>query len=224
MKTRLLILAVCAMTMAACSKKNETTVTTDTRIKDGDGNVYDTVRIGAQVWLTENLKTTSYRNGDDIDEVSDSVQWSSTYTPAFCTYKNDSTYINEYGELYNWFAVHESRELCPTGYHIPADSEWTALINYLGTNAGGKLKETGLMHWVSPNAGASDSSGFHALPGGDRYRTGEYNWDGKYGHWWAADTSLPGQARIIRLDYNGPNVYRTDRDKRDGYSVRCLKD
>ena len=115
---------------------------------------YNRVSIGTQVWIAENLKTSKYRNGDAVPYVTNGVQWGELSSGSYCWYNNDAaTYKNTYGAIYNWFAAHDSRFLCPTGWHIPSDEEWTKLTTFLGgeTVAGGKLKETGFIHWQAPN-------------------------------------------------------------------------
>jgi uncharacterized protein (TIGR02145 family) len=147
--------------------KTTTDVETNT-VTDIDGNIYHTVTIGTQVWMVENLKTTKYRNGDPIPNVTGNA-WAALTTGAYCWYNNDAaTYKATYGALYNWYAVADSRNIAPTGWHVPTDAEWTTLTTFLGGEsvAGGKLKETGTNHWTSPNTGATNETGFTALPGG----------------------------------------------------------
>jgi len=125
-------------------------------VSDIDGNYYKTIQIGSQIWMAENLKTTRYNDGSNIPLVTDNTAWSNLTTPGYCWYNNDAaTYKNVYGALYNWYAVNTGK-LCPSGWHVPSEYEWTLLVNYLGGvyAAGGKLKETGTTHWYSPNAGA----------------------------------------------------------------------
>jgi uncharacterized protein (TIGR02145 family) len=139
-------------------------------VTDGDGNVYNTVTIGTQVWMKENLKTTKYNNGVTIPPVTDNTSWVNLITPGYCWYNNDaSTYKNTYGALYNWYTVNTGI-LCPIGWHVPTVTEWTTLGAFLGGDdvAGGKMKEVDLTHWLSPNTGATNESGFTGLPGGLR--------------------------------------------------------
>ncbi len=155
-------------------------------VTDIDGNVYHTVTIGTQVWLVENLKTTRYNDGTSIPLVTDSAAWSNADTSAYCWYNNDIANKNTYGALYNWFTVNTGK-LAIAGWHIPTDAEWTTLTDYLGGEsiAGGKLKETGTTHWRSPNAGATNESGFTALPGGHRDVNGTFSAMGDDGFWWS---------------------------------------
>ena len=161
MKNSILIL----ISLAFFPFKNQAQTVTDI-----DGNVYNTVTIGTQVWMKENLKVTHYNNGDEIPNIEDNAAWTGLSNGAYCNYQNDNDFVDTYGRLYNWFAVDDGREICPTGWHIATDAEWTILSDYLGGRhiAGGKLKEAGTTHWASPNTGATNSSGFTGLPSGMR--------------------------------------------------------
>ena len=195
-------------------------------MSDIDGNAYHTVTIGTQVWMVENLRTTKYNDGTSIPLVTDAAAWSTLTTPAYCWYNNDeATFKSTYGALYNWYAVNTGK-LCPTGWHVPSDAEWATLITYLGdtTKAGGKLKETGTTHWVSPNTGATNSTGFTALPGGSHYTNGVFYLNGKYGWYWGTTENTSSDAWHIYLQYNTSLIYRTAGSKGLGFSVRCLKD
>ena len=211
-------------------------------VTDMDGNTYNTVRIGTQIWMRENLKTLKFRNGIDISPVPSSKgdYWRTLTTPASCWY-NDSVGIKNtsYGALYNWFAVNNGY-LCPTGWHVPTDEEWTTLTTYLGGEglAGGKLKETGSLHWNSPNTGATNQSNFTALPGGSRGPS--FSDKGVYGIWWSAsdfdviiysdDTRLTAgvqkgpEAWTRMLSYKDGAAWREPVPKQTGLSVRCIKD
>ena len=145
-------------------------------LKDIEGNVYPAVIIGTQVWMAENLKTTKYNDGMAIPLVSDNNAWEALKTPGYCWYNNDAAANkNRFGALYNWYTVN-TKKLCPAGWHVPNDKEWTTLRTYLGGEeiAGGKLKETGTTHWTSPNTDATNQTGFTALPGGGRRSNGEF--------------------------------------------------
>ncbi|MFN5628176.1 MAG: fibrobacter succinogenes major paralogous domain-containing protein [Bacteroidota bacterium] len=153
-------------------------------ITDQDGNVYKTIVIGTQEWMAENLKSSHYLNGDLIPWVTNEATWGALTTGAACWYNNDSiTYNCPYGRLYNWYAVTDTRNVCPTGWHVPSDAEWTTLINHIDTNAvggsnnntaGGKMKSTGTQYWPSPNTDATNESGFSGLPGGGRSSNGAF--------------------------------------------------
>ena len=172
----------------------------DNVIKDGDGNVYTSVKIDTQVWIVENLKTTKYNDGIAIPLVTDNSDWGNLTTSAYCWYTNDAAANKStYGSIYNWYAVNTGK-LCPTGWHVPTDEEWTILINYLGGGsvAGNKLKEAGTIHWISPNAGTNES-GFTALPGGRRTSAGIYVSLTDYGYWWSSTESSSTMACVKLL-------------------------
>jgi uncharacterized protein (TIGR02145 family) len=196
---------------------------------DQDRNTYKTIKIGTQTWMAENLRTTKYRNGEAITEVSGRAYWISLNTNgAYCNYKNTMNYdtIATYGRLYNWYAVKDIRNIAPTGWHVASDAEWSTLTTYLGGEsvAGSKLKETGTTHWLGPNS-ASNASGFTALPGGVCGADGEFNLIKVNGIWW---TSVEGgiEDSVWGRDMNsGSSIYSfTNNNKNFGYSVRCLKD
>ena len=157
-------------------------------VTDIDGNLYYAVIIGSQCWMAENLKTTKYRNGDAIPNVTDNTTWSALITGALCNYNNDANNMTTYGRLYNWYAVSDSRNIAPVGWHVPTDVELTTLTDYLGglSIAGNKLKEPGTTHWASPNTGAVNETGFTALPGGYRVSSGSFSNLGNNGYWWSS--------------------------------------
>jgi uncharacterized protein (TIGR02145 family) len=138
-------------------------------LTDKDGNFYDTLTIGTQSWMTENLKTSRYNDSTLIPHVTENTEWIDLITPGFCWYENNFNNKAIYGNLYNWYTV-ATTKLCPSGWHVPSDAEWLTLIDYLGGEsvAGGKLKEIGNSHWISPNTGATNESGFTSLPSGNR--------------------------------------------------------
>lgn len=195
---------------------------------DEDGNNYAVVTIGTQTWMAENLATTKYNDGIDIPLITDGNTWGALSSPAYCWYHNDqATYGNTYGALYNWFTV-GTGNLCPTGWHVPTFAEWTTLSDYLGGKfvAGGKLKETGITHWWSPNTGATNESGFTCLPGGQRQSSGSFGNNGKLGYWWSASIYQPtGAAFYLHMDYDSVILFNQNFDSnRSGRSVRCLRD
>lgn len=210
--------------ISGCNKEENT----PEKVTDIDGNVYKTVKIGNQEWFAENLKTTKYRDGSAIPNITDNTAWSSQTAGAYCWYNNDATtYKSTYGALYNFYAVVSSRNLCPTGWHVPTDAEWTTLTNYLGGEsvAGGKLKETGTTHWASPNTGATNETGFSALPGGRRnYFSGSFSIIGNYGLWWGSPEIGTNHAWSRYLSYDLGNVGRSINIEQNGFSVRCLRD
>jgi uncharacterized protein (TIGR02145 family) len=193
--------------------------------KDIDGDVYTSVTIGTQVWMVENLKTTRYSNGDLIGTTTpDTLDILGESTPKYQWACNgNKSNVNTYGRLYTWYAVTDTRNVCPTGWHVPSDAEWTTLTTYLGGEsvAGDKLKETGTTHWSAPNEGATNSSGFTALPGGYRAYNGAFGTDGR---WWSSTESEMGTAYGRSMFHNGSNVDRAIQYKNFGWSVRCLRD
>jgi len=206
---------------------SQVSFTTQTEtVTDADGNVYHTVTIGTQVWMAENLKTTKYRDGTAIPNVTNAASWVGLTTGAFCWYNNDATtYKNTYGGLYNWYAVNTGK-LAPTGWHVPTDAEWTTLTTFLGGEdvAGSKLKETGTTHWLSPNAGATNETGFTALPGGYRINDGAYGDFGGSGYWWCSNEGGTSNPFLRYMTCGFSKVVRSDTSKQYGISVRCVKD
>jgi uncharacterized protein (TIGR02145 family) len=196
---------------------------------DDDGNMYNTITIGTQIWMKENLKTTKFSNGTDIPLVTSSLGWYYLTTPGYCWYGNDANNKATYGALYNWYAVNVekngNRNVCPPGWHVPADNEWTILMTYLGGDsvAVGKLKETGTFHWQYPNSDATDESGFTALPGGARDFDGVFYGIGSYGYWWSATEFAIGGAWSRYIGYDGSGGDRHGNLETDGFSVRCVK-
>jgi uncharacterized protein (TIGR02145 family) len=193
-------------------------------VKDKDGNYYRIVTIGAQVWMADNLKTTRFRDSTLIPLVGDNTTWSQLPTPGYCWYNNQSDYGNTYGALYNWPTV-SSQKLCPTGWHVPTDTEWISLENQLGglSVAGGKLKEIGTEHWTVPNSGATNEMMFNALPGGYRMNTGEYDNKGSYGNFWSATSVNATVAYYRYLYYGNGTMTKSFVNQKYGLSVRCLK-
>ena len=196
-------------------------------VTDIDGNIYNAVTIGTQTWMQQNLNVTHYRNGDAIPNVTDFTAWSHLTTGAYCDYNNAPDSSTTYGRLYNWWTVVDTRSLCPIGWHVPADSEWTTLTTYLGGEsiAGGKLKEAGLTHWASPNTAATNETGFTALPAGYLSSSGTYLYIGYFGYWWSSPGGNSTIAWYRSMYYDYSNVYRNySFNKTLGFSVRCVKD
>ncbi len=197
-------------------------------VTDYNGNVYNTVQIGTQCWMKENLKARNYRNGTTIPNISTNITWLQLVTGARCWYNNDSaTYAATYGALYNWYAVDNPNGLCPTGWHVPTDAEWTILTDFLGglSVAGGSLKETGTTHWHGYNTGATNSSGFTALPGGDRNsHNGWFSQVGGVGSWWSSSVYSSASARSLSLSCNTSIVNMSSYNNNYGFSVRCVRD
>lgn len=195
-------------------------------VTDIDGNVYHTVIIGTQVWMVENLRTTKYRNGDTIPNITDKTAWENISYGGYCWYNNDITNKETYGALYNWYAVDDSRNLAPEGWHIPSAEEWNTLIDFLGGDmvAGGKLKEEGTLHWRSPNIDATNESGFSGLPAGFENGTDFYSLGFTTFYWSTDEGEFPGEVWGIKL-YNGHgHVEKGYGSKKPAHSVRCIKD
>lgn len=215
----ILIIIITSLLLTKCEKESGLPV-------DGDGNEYDTVVIGTQTWLAENLKTTKYNNRVSIPLVTDNNQWISTTTAAFCWYGNNATLKDDYGALYNWWAVKVSF-LCPLGYHVPNDEEWKTLINYLGGEeiAGAKLKTTGTQFW-SPNNIATNESRFSAMPGGKRdHNDGTFYSIRNYGSWWSSSPGIDEDSgRRVDIFHSMSGAYLKGLSKKAGFSVRCIKD
>lgn len=190
-------------------------------VTDIDGNVYHTITIGTQVWMLENLRVTRFRNGDSIKYVTDSYYWDSDNVPHYCPYNSDESNVNVYGYLYNQSAVLDTDGLAPSGWHVPSPAEIQILIDYLGSEAvaGGKLKEYGTSHWHSPNIGASNESGFTALPGGRRVAYGAYERIGDICNFWS---SYPWW--LMQINYNEPRAFFYIQAGSTGASVRCIRD
>jgi uncharacterized protein (TIGR02145 family) len=198
---------------------------------DGDGNNYPVIQIGTGkgsplIWMAENLKTTKFKNGTTIiPNVPGSDEWGALSTPAYCWNNNVAGYKDTYGALYNWYAV-STGNLCPSGWHVPSDAEWTSYTEFLGDEsvAGGKLKETGTAHWVSPNVEASNETGFTALPGGYRDSNGGFNYIGYYSKLWSGTEGGATFSWSRYISNSNSNLTRTTFDKKAGLSVRCIKD
>jgi uncharacterized protein (TIGR02145 family) len=224
--------------LLGCNKED---VETDT-LNDIDGNTYQTVTIGEQTWMAENLKTTKYRDGTTIPLVTDTTEWINLTTPGYCWYNNDAaTYKNTYGALYNWYTVNTDK-LCPAGWHIPTDAEWTELENYLianGYNYDGTTSENKIgkslastSGWeassdvgaVGNDQGSNNSTGFSALPGGLRLFDSYFYYVGDVGNWWSSTEYSSSIANYQYLSYDYDSLGHSYLNKETGFSVRCLRD
>jgi uncharacterized protein (TIGR02145 family) len=206
----------------SCKKEKED----DGSLKDFDGNLYTAVVIGTQTWMVENLKTTHFNNGSEIPLISNNTTWGNLSSPGYCWYNNDeSSNKRIYGALYNWYTVNTGN-LCPSGWHVPKKEEWDVLSSNLGgdNSAGGKLKEIGTTHWLSPNIGATNESGFTGLPAGQRDNMGTFLYLGLNGFWWANTISYSDWAFSRELDYDYSNFFSFNDKMKFGFSVRCIKD
>jgi len=198
------------------------------QVRDIDENFYNIIQIGNQVWMSENLKTTTYSDGTPIPMVEDYEEWASLSLPAYSWYNNDSLNAEDYGALYNFYAV-ESEKLCPDGWHVPSDEDWIELESFLGVaeSGGGALKEEGISHWKTPNAQATNVSGFTARPGGYRSYNGTFNLIRIDGFWWSSSVkNWYGQTnRVVyrNLKYDEQGIFRPIAEKANGFSVRCIQ-
>ena len=211
-----------------------------TIVTDIDGQTYPTVQICNQTWMAKNLDVAHYSNGEIIPQVTDPTEWANLTTGAWCWYNNDSaTYGSVYGRLYNWYAVNDPRGLAPLGWHVPSDAEWNKLVKCLDVNAdtsitlgdqspiaGGALKEEGLTHWISPNLGATNSSEFTALPGGNRDPfNGIFATMGNVCVWWSSSLATSTSVWVRYLYYYQASIAKSNLiSMKDGFSVRCVKD
>jgi uncharacterized protein (TIGR02145 family) len=207
-------------------------------VTDIDGNVYQTVTIGTQIWTASNLKVTHYRNGDSIPRVTAAATWIGLTTGAYCEYDNDVNNVATYGRLYNEYAVTDGRGIAPVGWHIPTDAEWKQMEmtlgmsqlqadseGYRGNTEGGKLKENGTSHWTNPNTGATNASGLAMLPGGFRsYDRGTDYFIHNVANFWTSTKNGTDSAWCRYVSYNHATIARSYLSERDGFAVRCVKD
>jgi uncharacterized protein (TIGR02145 family) len=222
--------------VSAVTELTQTTSACMVTISDVDGNVYNTVTIGTQVWMAENLKATKYNDNTAIPNITVNETFAAATTGAYSDYDNTPSNSTTYGRLYNWYAIDNDattktasnggKNICPTGWHVPTIAEWTTLSTYLGggTVAGAKLKETGTTHWETPNTGATNESGFTGLPAGIRSSSGTWN-IGVQTYWWSSSKhsgSVYNDYTYIQNNYNNLSIsYPSDPM---GFSVRCISD
>lgn len=210
---------------SSCKKTDPVTVPGDpTTVTDIDGNVYGVVRIGTQLWTTENLRTTRYNDGTPITTALSNTAWTSATSGSYGIYDDNSANNITYGKLYNWYAVNTGK-LAPAGWHVPATEEFNLMVETLGGSsvAGGKLKSTSSL-WDAPNTGATNSSGFNGLPGGYRGSGGGYSLMGRSGYWWTSTQANAGQGRYFLLDNDFASSGGNGATKTFGYSVRLVRD
>jgi uncharacterized protein (TIGR02145 family) len=219
--TRIALTALVLVSVMAGCRKTDSTISP---VSDIDGNSYRTIRIGDQIWMAENLKTSKFADGEVIPEVRDSADWCYLVAPALCWYDNDQdSYKDLYGALYNFYTV-STGKLCPEGWHVPTKDEWQQLIYFLGdTLSGGKLKEQGTLHWNDPNTGAINSAGFSALPAGIRYLEGTFASQGYFTAFWSANEADTVHGWYSSLYYRDALTGTGSTPKRNGLSVRCVR-
>jgi uncharacterized protein (TIGR02145 family) len=214
-------------------------VSCNTSTNQSETSNLESITICNQIWSAQNLSVSKYQNGDEIPQIKDDIQWQNLTTGAWCWYNNDSTNNGVYGKLYNWYAVNDPRGLAPTGWHIPNESEWGELINCNGGQAfaGGALKEAGLAHWIAPNLGATNNSGFGAVPAGIRHNNcmqdpGNFYGLGTFAWFVGIGQDSTGNVPAFHSMTNGSNetcgplcfgIWNC-LENRTGVSVRCVKD
>lgn len=219
----LFVMASLLATLNGCTKEDEN-LSVDPpmagTVSDADGNAYDTVRIGTQTWMVQNLRTTKYNDGTDIPAATASTDWPNVITPCYCWYDNDAIDKNTYGAIYNWYVVNTGK-LAPTGWHIPTMAEFELLRNYLGGLTVGepKMMEAGTLHWTVNAAQVTNSSGFTALPGG--YRWSSFIGKGTMACWWTSMTN--GSSSAWYKSLAGYMLSSNSATKSYGMSVRCIK-
>jgi len=231
MKKLIKILIIPGLLILITGCKERTTVT------DIDGNIYNTVKIGGQVWLKENLRVTKFNDGTPIPNVTDITEWRHHDSPAYCWYDNDIKYKEPYGALYNWHAAGDRNDLCPTGWHVPGDEEWKELEMYLGmtreqadgtvwrgTDQGGKIKEAGTAHWAEPNKGATNESGLTVLGTGRRFTSGLFGTMHQGSTIWTSTQSSLSSATYRHFASGNAGIGRNPAgEKKFGFPVRCIK-
>ena len=192
-------------------------------VSDFDGNSYQTVLIGTNWWMAENLNTMHFSEGSEIQNVTDASVWGQSSGPALCNYNNNAAFSQDFGKLYNWFTVTDSRNVCPSGWHVPSQQDWNLLINDLGgSGAGGKMKTTNI--WETPNYGATNESGFSGLPAGNRVSNGIFTGVNFNGSWWSSSSFGGGYAYFLLLSFDSSEANLIFDDKLSGFSIRCVKD
>ncbi len=202
---------------------------TPATVTDIDGNVYHTVKIGKQWWLKENLKTSRFQDGSFITEMESNSMWGNTLrarAPGWCYYQNNALNNPTYGKLYNWYAVDDHRNICPTGWHVPSDNELQVLIDYLGgaEEAGGKMKDIKFWKELIANSANDNSSGFSALPGGLRATNGQFSLLGRLGYFWSSTPCNEKVLAWVHYIYSNGSCGRAPSVRICGCSVRCIKD
>lgn len=225
LKFFILLLGACVLFAVSCKNDDDKPDPPKPYVlTDIDGNTYPYVTIGAQVWMAKNLKVTKLKDGTDIPLIADPLAWSNLATPGYCWYDNDqATYGNTYGAMYNWYTVNTGK-LCPAGWHVPSDDEWTLLTDFLGGEpvAGGKLKS--ITYWNSPNTGATNETGFAALPGGVRGYGSAFHGLSDLGYWYSATEYNFSNVYTRSMHHDHAEVEMHGNDKKTGMYVRCVKD
>lgn len=231
----LLFISILIISFTSCEKdQNEDSSSGNSLVKDGDNNIYHTVQISHQLWMTENLKATKYNDGTPIQLIQNNEDWENTAIGAYSWFNNDITYKDAYGALYNWHVV-ETGKLCPDGWRVPTREDWVQLMYYIDGNADGEMSNAGHKlkslrtepdthpRWTSPNTGATDLYGFAALPGGYRNELGEFLNIGQKARFWSSTAETECCAWFVELFHNSNYFLQGDFYRKDGLSVRCIK-
>jgi uncharacterized protein (TIGR02145 family) len=226
-----------SLLLISCGDDKSTTPAKPTTVTDIDGNVYKIVTIGSQVWMKENLKVTHYRNGDSIVNVLDLNIWAALSTGAYCNYDNDTAIAAVYGRLYNWYAIADSRNIAPEGWHVATNEDWKQLeisigisaattdsLGNHGTDEAGKLKDVDTTHWRSPNTGATNESGFTALPSGGRDVAVDFLALYECCFFWSSTEHNADQALYRTMWYDESYLSCDPESKKEGFSIRCVRD
>lgn len=218
-----LMLLCFALLVSGCKKTGDPEI--PSTVTDVDGNVYNVVIIGDQGWMKENLKVTHYRDGAEIPNITGTTEWASLTTGAWAEYNNSASIGTTYGKFYNGFAV-ETGELCPVGWRVPTDEDWTELMDFLGGRsvAGGKIKQTGTTLWKDPNEGVTNSSGFTALPAGFRGPTDPFYQISEVALWWSSSSENNKLPYWIVAYTNNELIRNFPVPKVNGLTVRCIWD
>lgn len=192
---------------------------------DADGNIYHTVKIGDQEWTVENLRTSTYNNGDSIPYISYEASWGDTQEGAWCYYNTDTSYLSTYGKMYNWYVVKDSRKVAPVGWHIPNDAEWLQLINHVGGVgvAGGKLKDQ-ITGWDLPNVAATNEYGLSIRGSGLRSYLGLYQHIRTNGYYWSSSELGGNSGKYYRARRTYADFDNSVTQKTSGMAIRCVKD
>jgi uncharacterized protein (TIGR02145 family) len=218
----IILLSALVNIIISCKKKDHS----PDPVTDIEGNTYKTILIGDQVWMAENLKTSTFSDGTEIPLVTGDIDWNELTTPGLSWYDNDEIVNkNAYGALYNYYST-ISGNLCPAGWHVPSKDEWQQLRDILGDTitGGGKLKEEGTLHWKTPNTGATNSAGFSALPAGIRYLEGTFSSVSYFTSFWSSTESDNNNGWYLSLYYSDAIAGINMTSKKDGFSIRCIKD
>ncbi|MEI7828819.1 MAG: fibrobacter succinogenes major paralogous domain-containing protein [Prolixibacteraceae bacterium] len=220
-----LLAGITLLVISSCNKTTSTSPFQYGSVSDFEGNAYNTIQIGSQTWMAENLRSVKLSDGSSIAKVTDQTTWSNLTTPAYCFYDNDSVSAKyNFGALYNWYVV-DTKKLCPTGWHVPNIDDWIALSTLLGVDslAGGTLKEAGTSKWATPNLYGTNEYGFNAIPSGYRFYNGSFQNVGYSGNYWSATEYTPSKAWYLYLTYSNGKLSKNSYDKTYGFSVRCIK-